>query len=621
MRVRLKAQFELAKRGSNGAAEFQKALAQKSSQLARVHAIWGTSQLARQEEKYGDVMLPLLQDSDPEIRAQAAKWLGDIRYRKAGNNLVPLLQDTASRVRFFAAEALGRIRFEPAINPLIAMLEKNNDEDAYLRHAGSLALARIGKADPIAALSSHPSRAVRMAAVLALRRLSLPAVAVFLNDKDEYIVTEAARAINDDLSIPIALHALGNILQNTPFSNEALIRRAINANLRTGTAEAMQNLVSYASAPASPAKMRAEAIDALSTWAKPSVVDRVDGRYRGLIQRDPAPLQNKAGSVLLGLLNDKDSSVRISSVKAVNRLKIREASPSLLGLLKRDPKPAVRVEALKALASMQDEHISEAIQQALTDRDKTVRVAGIDLIENLNISKDLMVSLLSDVIQTKTPEEKQAALLTLGRLPVQHSGKVFEGLLQQMKSGKLSSEIHLELADAIDSTRSTELMAMYKQISASKATDDPTAAYAASLFGGDTERGSRIFYSHESAQCMRCHSYEDMGGNAGPRLNGIATRLTRPQILEALINPSARLAPGFGVVTLELKDGKTVSGVLLDETKNNLTIRGSGRQNTVVTKNQVLKRTNAPSSMPDMKQILTKKEIRDVVSFLSTLKE
>jgi HEAT repeat protein len=170
-----------------------------------------------------------------------------------------------------------------------------------------------------------------MAAVVALRRLSLPAVAAFLNDKDEYIVTEAARAINDDLSIPIALPALGNILQNTPFSNEALIRRAINANLRTGTAEAMQNLVTYASAPASPAKMRAEAIDALSTWAKPSVVDRVDGRYRGLIQRDPVPLQNKAGSVLLGLLNDKDSSVRISAVKAVNRLKIREASPTLLG--------------------------------------------------------------------------------------------------------------------------------------------------------------------------------------------------------------------------------------------------------------------------------------------------
>ena len=621
MRVRLKAQFELAKRSAAGAAVFQKALKQTANQLARVHAIWGISHMARKEGKYGDLLLPLLRDNDPEIRAQAAKWLGDIRYRKAGNNLIALLKDTASRARFFAAEALGRIAFEPAINSLIEFLRKNDDEDAYLRHAGSLALARIGKAEPIIALSTHPSRAVRIAAVVALRRMNHPGIAVFLNDADEYVVTETARAINDDLSIKDALPALGNVLKNPRFTNEPLIRRAINANLRTGTEGGMQNLISYASAAGRPAKLRAEAIDALSTWAKPSVVDRVDGRYRGAIQRDPASLKGRTGNTLLELLNDKDSGVRISAVKAINRLKIQEASPILLALLKRDQKAAVRVEALKALASMQDERISEAIRQALTDKDKAVRIAGIDLIGNLNISKDLMTSLLSDVINTKTPEEKQAAMLTLGGLPVQYSGKVFEGLLQQMESGRLSSEIHLELADAIDSTRSPQLIARYKQISATKASADPTAAYSGSLFGGDPERGKRVFFSHESAQCMRCHSYDDMGGNAGPRLNGIATRLTRPQILEALIAPSARLAPGFGIVTLELKDGKTVSGILLEETKNSLTIRGTGRQNTVIAKGQVAKRTSAASSMPDMKHILSKKEIRDVVSFLSTLKE
>lgn len=621
MRVRLKAQFELVKRGTDGATTFQKALAQTNNQLARVHAIWGISQLARQEEKYADLLLPLLRDNDPEIRAQAAKWLGDIRYKKAGSNLIPLLKDTFSRARFFAAEALGRIAFEPAINPIIEMLEENNDVDTYLRHAGSLALARIGKADPIIALANNPSRAVRIAAVVALRRMSHPGVATFLNDKDEYIVTEAARAINDDLSIKDALPALGNLLKNTRFTNEALIRRAINANLRVGSEEAMQNLVTYASASGNPAKMRAEAVDALSTWSKPSVVDRVDGRYRGVIQRDAAPLKNKAGNVLARLLNDKDSSVRVSAVKSINRLHISEASPALLTLLKNDPKATVRVEALKALASMQDEHISEAIKRALTDKDKAVRIVGIDLIEKLNIPKDLMVSLLSNVINTKTPEEKQAALLTLGRLPVENSGKVFQNLLQQMDNGKLSSDIYLELADAIDSTRSPELISRFKQISSKLSKDDLTAAYAGSLFGGDPERGKRIFFGHESAQCMRCHSYDDMGGNAGPRLNGVASRITRAQILEALINPSARLAPGFGVVTLKLKDGKTMSGVLQTENKDSLILKAGDRQNIVVAKDQVEKRTNAASSMPEMRYILTKKEIRDVVSFLSTLKE
>jgi hypothetical protein len=73
-----------------------------------------------------------------------------------------------------------------------------------------------------------------------------PGIAVFLNDGDEFIVTETARAINDDLSIPDALPALADLLSTTKFTNEPLIRRAINANIRVGTEKTIQNLVGYA---------------------------------------------------------------------------------------------------------------------------------------------------------------------------------------------------------------------------------------------------------------------------------------------------------------------------------------------------------------------------------------
>jgi putative heme-binding domain-containing protein len=86
--------------------------------------------------------------------------------------------------------------------------------------------------------------------------------------------------------------------------------------------------------------------------------------------------------------------------------------------------------------------------------------------------------------------------------------------------------------------------------------------------------------------------------------------LTREQLLEALINPSARIAPGYGMVTLKMKNGNTVSGILKDESAD-----------TLLQVSDIAQRTNAASSMPPMRSLLTKKEIRDIVSFLVTLKE
>ena len=263
-----------------------------------------------------------------------------------------------------------------------------------------------------------------------------PEIATFLKDADEFIVTEAARGINDDLSIEQALPALGEVLNDHRFTNEALIRRAINANLRVGTEKSMQNLISYSNNESRSVAMRGEAIAALSTWTRPSVLDRVDGRYRGVINRDPTLVKSKSSDVLIQLASNKESSIRLGAVKALGKLKIENASTTLFARLKNDPKPEVRAEALKSLASIDDKQIGEAIQQALSDKEKSVRVTGLDLLQKMNISKELMVTLLTDVINTRTVEEKQAAITTLGNLPLANSQTVFEQLLTKMEKQK-----------------------------------------------------------------------------------------------------------------------------------------------------------------------------------------
>ncbi|MBC7850718.1 MAG: HEAT repeat domain-containing protein [Chitinophagaceae bacterium] len=620
MRVRQKAQFELVNRGAKSMEVFNQYLKQTTDRLPRVHSIWGICQLARQDKKHAAGLVPYLKDSDAEIRAQVAKWLGDIKYADAGSALIPLLKDTNSRARFFAAEALGRIKHDAAINPLIEFLQVNNDEDAYLRHAGTLALARIGKTAPIVSLANSPSRALRIAAVVTLRRMTDPGIANFLNDKDEFVVTEAARGINDDLSIKDAMPALANLLNTTSFTNEALIRRIINANLRVGSTEALQQLISYAINVSAPAAMRAEAIDALSTWDNPSVVDRVDGRYRGAIQRDAGILKQKVADAFIGLLPNKELAVRLSAVKAIKTLDLRQGASALMTVLKGDKNPAMRSEALSALVAIQDAQITQAIQLALADKEKSVRVTGLNLLAKLPISQDLMVKLLTDVINTRTTEEKQAALITLGRLPLAQSQKPLEGFLDKMSAGKLPPDIYLELGEAVDSTKSAPMITRYKEIAGKLSTDEVSAAYAGALLGGDRERGGRLFFRNQTAQCIRCHSYGDYGGNAGPNLDDVAKRLTRAQILESIINPGARLSPGYGVITLTLKDGKTAAGFLKEETATAYILKGGDGPDQVVQKAEVSKKENAPSSMPDMKPLLSKKEIRDIVSFLAEKK-
>ncbi|MFZ9660540.1 MAG: HEAT repeat domain-containing protein [Chitinophagaceae bacterium] len=621
MRVRQKVQFELANRGKNGLDIFKSTLANKEHQLARVHSIWGISQFARKNLSDAAILVPYLKDADPEIRAQAAKWIGDVRYKDAGAQLIPLLKDSYSRSRFFAAEALGRIEHAAAINPIIEMLAANNDEDNYLRHAGSLALARIGKAEPVIALAKNPSRAVRIAAVVALRRMQNPGIKAFLNDSDEFVVTEAARAINDDLSIPEALPDLANALNDSRFSNEAFVRRAINANLRVGTDKNLQNLISYANKPTSPSTLRAEAIDALSTWAKPSVLDRVDGRFRGNIKRDIAPAQKNTSAPLIGLLKDTDSTIRIHSIKALGKLKIAEGAASVFALLKSDPITSVRVQAIQTLSQLSAPQMNDAIKIALTDKEKSVRVVGLELLKGLNIEKDVMVSLLNDVINTKTVEEKQTAITTLGSLPLASTEKVFSGLLDQMQSHKLPVEVTFELSDAIDSTGSANLKSRFLSLNKTSSPDSLKAAYAGAVVGGDPKRGANIFWSHPTAQCLRCHSFSDYGGTAGPKLNGVANRLKREQMVEALIEPSARIAPGYGIVTLELKNKNKINGILQAEKPDGYLMKIGDKPDTLIRKTDVLSRINNPSSMPQMNYLLSKKEIRDVVSFLATLKE
>ena len=101
----------------------------------------------------------------------------------------------------------------------------------------------------------------------------------------------------------------------------------------------------------------------------------------------------------------------------------------------------------------------------------------------------------------------------------------------------------------------------------------PTEANTLDLLdGGNADAGRKVFFEHQVAGCFRCHGYGGEGGGIGPDLSEVHLRLDRPNLLESILDPGAKLAEGWTAPT---------------------------------------------SAMPALGPFLTEEELRDLVAFLS----
>jgi len=81
--------------------------------------------------------------------------------------------------------------------------------------------------------------------------------------------------------------------------------------------------------------------------------------------------------------------------------------------------------------------------------------------------------------------------------------------------------------------------------------------------GRDWAKGREAF---QKAACGGCHAFgrESEGIGLAPDLTAVASRYTRDFILQSIIEPSATLNGQYFFTTFTLKDGKTVTGSIID---------------------------------------------------------
>jgi quinoprotein glucose dehydrogenase len=628
MRIRQEAQFELATRGEAGSRAFAQVAGSKENLLARIHAIWGLGQAARikapgQTFSAWGLLGPLLEDPEAEVRAQAAKVLGEMREAKAREGLLGRLADPSPRVRLYAAMALGKLGRAEATGPLLEMLRANGDKDPYLRHAAVMGLVGSGDVAALKQAASDGSPAVRMGVLLALRRLTDADVARFLKDSDPRLVLEAARAIND---VPIegALAPLA-VLPIAPSMPMPLLRRVLNANLRLGGPAQVAAVAEAAGRTDLPSSVRVQALEMLGSWAKPSGRDAVMGLWRPIAPRPAGPVADVLRPRLASILGESPDSVKSAAVLAAAALGIKDVGDALVAMATdRDQTDRSRSSALKALDQLGDPRRADAARRAGALSGTRTRTEALRILASAD--PDAAIPIIQERIDKGPMAERQGAIAALASVRGDAARQALIRRLDDLIAGKVPAEVQLDLIEAAASRAEPEVRRKLQQFEATRPKGDPTAAYREVLAGGNAQRGRSIFTEKAATECLRCHkaragNAEIPGGEVGPELTGIGARKDRKYILESIVDPNKEIAQGFETIVLATVDGKVITGVFRGEDAKEVRLITAEGKLIAVPKDTIEDRKRGPSAMPvDLAPKLTKSEIRDLIEFLASLR-
>lgn len=760
MRVRQEAQFELAARGPKSFAGLKKVAFESKNQLARIHAIWGVGQIVRKapanmsaDELFEFTRLWL--DPDQEVLGQALLTLGDA---KVGQMFGPLPQQMhlfnerqirqalvglgrvwkdGSGSRWWSKTVAGEVwdrlpahlqdsarDFSNKLGvalwekgpplpdwPGLTYLETNSTPSPVLVtavvHSGLRAV--VGFQEFIQR-RDHPSRAVRQAIILALRRndgelSEMPKVGAntantlsityYLTDPDPTLCLEAARAIND-VPIRSALPALAELAEptkldalrakfaalggqasslpgpagfqpaglspstrqdarsagpakmpalrdvrasqplpwgDTPIDHlTPMLLRVVNANFRVGTPEAARRLASLAQNRDLPELIRTEALFALGTWAAPAARDRIVGVFRPLPAREPEPAREALAPVFptLAATDRPREAILVAAAEAVARLDLTPSIPILAELVRNEspatggtsvPGPA-RAAALRALAQIETRRpeLERLLAFAAQDASEVLRLAASKL--NAQLNPNDAAGQLAAQLESGSLAEQQSAYASLGDLDSTAADALLAEALDKLMKREIANEVMLDLVEAAAKRQATAVKDRLATYQNWKLPKDHLSPYREALFGGDADRGRKIFYENAAVACTRCHQIgSDGGGNAGPKLDGLASRVTREHLLESIVFPNQQIVEGFETAILTLKDGQTYAGVVKTEDETGLVILSPEEGDITLRKTDIDSRDTGLSGMPEgMGELLTRQDLRDLIEFLGTLK-
>jgi putative heme-binding domain-containing protein len=278
---------------------------------------------------------------------------------------------------------------------------------------------------------------------------------------------------------------------------------------------------------------------------------------------------------------------RIAAIRALAESRSPDAAAQLLPLTS---DPAVRTEALLALAQLADRRALAAYLEGLIDKDEKVRAA----------CKAVVIQLREAVADD---------IAALGR------------------RSELSLEVRRELASAYAS--SALLRGKNARLAFLK--EDVPDHLNLAIFrkhalehGGDAQRGAGLFFDSHGIGCVKCHNVGEQGGaKMGPNLAGVGAKYPREELIRSLLQPSARILAGYELTIITTGEGQVLQGAVQSETDALVKLIDESGNVTEIAKRNIDQRSQSlVSPMPNgLERGMAREDFADIVAFLESLKD
>jgi putative membrane-bound dehydrogenase-like protein len=136
----------------------------------------------------------------------------------------------------------------------------------------------------------------------------------------------------------------------------------------------------------------------------------------------------------------------------------------------------------------------------------------------------------------------------------------------------------------------------------------------APLWAFDTSAGRK----HFQTICASCHKLGDDGTRLGPDLTGSGKNGIN-YYLENIIDPNAVIGTDFQMTVVETKDGDLISGLLINESPDALTIRTTATEEKIAKSNIARRQLSDKSLMPEgLLDTLKEREKIELLKYLTT---